>query len=104
MNNEKIKPKLNGTAETMLQCFYARAMHSKNPKNKFHDAKAEELIDRLDYDFSNAKKDTAMSGGIVARSVVFDELVSEFISKYLASMGIYIFNWKTLKQALIDPV
>ena len=60
MNNEKIKPKLNGTAETMLQCFYARAMHSKNPKNKFHDAKAEELIDRLDYDFSNAKKDTAM--------------------------------------------
>ena len=82
MNNEKIKPKLNGTAETMLQCFYARAMHSKNPKNKFHDAKAEELIDRLDYDFSNAKKDTAMSGGIVARSVVFDELVSEFIYKY----------------------
>ncbi len=82
MNNEKIKPKLNGTAETMLQCFYARAMHSKNPKNKFHDVKAEELIDRLDYDFSNAKKDTAMSGGIVARSVVFDELVSEFISKY----------------------
>ena len=82
MNNEKIKPKLNGTAETMLQCFYARAMHSKNSKNKFHDAKAEELIDRLDYDFSNAKKDTAMSGGIVARSVVFDELVSEFIYKY----------------------
>lgn len=35
MSNEKIKPKLNGTAETMLQCFYARAMHSRNPKNKF---------------------------------------------------------------------
>ena len=33
MSNEKIKPKLNGTAETMLQCFYARAMHSRNPKN-----------------------------------------------------------------------
>ena len=83
MNNEKIKPKLKRhQPKTMLQCFYARAMHSKNPKNKFHDAKAEELIDRLDYDFSNAKKDTAMSGGIVARSVVFDELVSEFISKY----------------------
>ena len=82
MSNEKIKPKLNGTAETMLQCFYARAMHSKNPKNKFHDAKAEELVDRLDYDFSKAKSDTAMSGGIVARSVVFDEMVSDFIAKY----------------------
>lgn len=32
MSNEKIKPVLNGTAETMLQCFYARAMHSRNPK------------------------------------------------------------------------
>lgn len=40
----------------MLQCFYARAMHSKNPKNKFHDAKAEELVEKIDYDFSNAKK------------------------------------------------
>lgn len=73
MSNEKIKPVLNGTAETMLQCFYARAMHSRNPKNKFHDAKAEELVKKLDYDFSNAKKDTAMSGGIVARSVVFEK-------------------------------
>ena len=62
MNNEKkVKPVLNGTAETMLQCFYARAMHSKNPKNKFHDAKAEELVEKIDYDFSNAKKDTAMT-------------------------------------------
>ena len=53
--------------------------HGRNPKNKFRDTKAEELIDRIDYDFRNAKKDTAMSGGIVARSVVFDELVSDFI-------------------------
>ena len=81
MDNEKIKPVLNGTAETMLQCFYARAMHSRNPKNKFPDEKAEELVDRLDYDFSRASKDAAMSGGIVARSVVFDELVSDFINK-----------------------
>lgn len=82
MSKEIIKPKLNGTAETMLQCFYARAMHSKNPKNKFRDEKAEELVDRLDYDFSKARKDTAMSSGIVARSVVFDEIVRAFIDKY----------------------
>ena len=45
MSNEKIKPKLNGTAETMLQCFYARAMHSRNPKNKFRDTKAEDYAE-----------------------------------------------------------
>ena len=40
----------------MLQCFYARAMHSRNPKNKFRDTKAEELIDRIDYDSAMRKR------------------------------------------------
>lgn len=78
---DKIKPTLNGSAETMLQSFYARAMYSKNPKHQFHDAKAEEIVDRLDYDFGKAGKDAAMSGGVIARTVVFDELVSKFIAE-----------------------
>ena len=44
MQEEKIKPVLNGAAETMLQSFYARAMYSKNPKHRFKDAKAEEIV------------------------------------------------------------
>ena len=47
MSNEKIKPKLNGTAKTMLQCFYARAMHSRNAQNPFRATKAEELLHRM---------------------------------------------------------
>jgi len=38
--SEKIKIQLNGTAETMLQSFYARAQYSKSKKNKFYDSKA----------------------------------------------------------------
>lgn len=78
---EKIKPVLNGAAETMLQSFYARAMYSKNPRHRFHDEKAEEIVDKLDYDFGQASHDAAMSGGVIARTVVFDELVSDFIAK-----------------------
>lgn len=37
---EKIKPTLNGAAETMLQSFYARAKYSKSKNCKFYDAKA----------------------------------------------------------------
>lgn len=77
--NGKIKPALNGSAETMLQSFYARAMYSRNPKHKFKDPKAEEIVAKLDYDFSNAKKDTAMSSGVIARTFVLDELVSDYI-------------------------
>ena len=54
MAEGKIKPMLNGSAETMLQSFYARAMYSRNPKHRFHDKKAEEIVDKLDYDFSKA--------------------------------------------------
>lgn len=81
MSEQKIKPVLNGAAETMLQSFYARAMYSKNPKTRFKDEKAEEIVEKLDYDFSKAAKDATMSGGVIARTVVFDELVSDFIRK-----------------------
>lgn len=78
---EKIKVNLNGTAETMLQSFYARAKYSKKKGHKFYDAKAVELVDRIDYDFSLAEGDSAMSNGVIARTIVFDELVKEFIDK-----------------------
>lgn len=77
-----IKPEFNGVTETMLQSFYARALYSKNPKNKFKDEKAEEIVDLMDYDFSKAKKDVTMHSGVIARSVVLDELVSDYIQKY----------------------
>lgn len=45
--------KLSGVPETMLQTVYARAKES-NGRGAIHDAKAEELIEKLDYDFSLA--------------------------------------------------
>ena len=59
---EKIK--LSGVPETMLQTIYARAKESRG-RGAIHDAKAEELIEKLDYDFSLADKDTAMRGGVI---------------------------------------
>ena len=77
----KIKPTINGSAETMLQSFYARAQYSKRKNHKFYDAKAVELVDKIDYDFSAAAKDSAMGKGVIARTIVFDELVKNFIEK-----------------------
>lgn len=77
--SDKIKIDLNGAAETMLQSFYARAQYSKSKKHKFYDAKAVELVERIDYDFSLAEKDSTMGTGVIARTIVFDELVKDFI-------------------------
>lgn len=81
MSDKKIKPNLNGAAETMLQSFYARAQYSKSKKHKFYDAKAVEIVEKIDYDFSKAAKDSTMSSGVIARTLVFDELVKAFIDQ-----------------------
>lgn len=82
MGTEKIKPELNGVAETMLLTFYAWAQYSKSKKHAFYDAKAVELVKCLDYDFSSASKDVATGGGTIARTLVFDELVRDFLQKH----------------------
>ena len=81
MSEEKIKPVLTGAAETMLQSFYARAKYSRTKNHKFYDAKAIEFVEKIDYDFSKAEKDSTMSDGVIARTIVFDELVKDFIDK-----------------------
>lgn len=75
---EKIK--LTGVPETMLQTVYARAKESST-RGAIHDEKAEQIIATLDYDFSLADKDSAMRSGVIARSIVLDKLVSEWLSK-----------------------
>lgn len=79
--DKKINPLLTGSAETMLQSFYARAKYSRKKNAKFYDAKAIELVGKIDYDFSKAEKDSTMSNGVIARTIVFDELVKDFINK-----------------------
>lgn len=62
---------LSGVPETMLQTVYARAKESEG-RGAIRDPKAEELIGKLNYDFSLADKDTAMRSGVVARTIVLD--------------------------------
>ena len=76
----KEKIKLSGVPETMLQTVYARAKESRG-RGAIHDAKAEEIIEKLDYDFSLADKDTAMHSGVIARTIVLDRLTQEWLAR-----------------------
>lgn len=76
---EKIQ--MHGVPETMLQTLYARAAYSKKRKAKFGDDKAEEIVSRMDYDFSLAKRDAMMSKGVIARTILLDRMVGDFIRK-----------------------
>lgn len=76
--DEKIT--LSGVPETMMQTIYARAKESKG-RGAIHDKKAEEIIGKLNYDFSLADKDAPMHSGVIARTIVLDKLVSEYLAK-----------------------
>lgn len=77
--DEKIK--LTGVPETMLQTVYARAKESRG-RGAIHDAKAEEIIGALDYDFSLADKDAPMHSGVIARTIVLDKLTSAWLAAH----------------------
>ena len=85
--DEKIK--LTGVPETMLQTVYARAKESRG-RGAIHDAKAEEIIGALDYDFSLADKDAPMHSGVIARTIVLDKLTSAWLAAHPGAVVVNI--------------
>lgn len=84
---EKIK--LSGVPETMLQTIYARAKESRG-RGAIHDAKVEEIVGKLDYDFTLADKDTAMRGGVIARTIVLDQLTKAWLGAHPGAVVVNI--------------
>ena len=85
--SEKIT--LSGVPETMLQTVYARAKESRG-RGAIRDAKAEELVEKLDYDFSLAEKDTAMRSGVIARTIVLDRLTTAYLAGHPGTVVVNI--------------
>ena len=84
---EKIQ--LSGVPETMLQTVYARAKESMK-RGAIRDKKAEEIISRLNYDFSLADRDAAMHSGVIARTIVLDRLVGAWLAKNPGAVAVNI--------------
>lgn len=80
---------LSGVPETMLQTVYARAKETKT-RGAIHDIKAVELVDKLHYDFSLADKDAAMSSGVIARTIVLDHLVQQYLTAHPGAVVVNI--------------
>ena len=52
MQQDKVKVTLGGISASMLGCLWGRAQLSKEYSSLFYDAKAIELVEKIDYDFS----------------------------------------------------
>ncbi len=75
----KEKVNVTGVPETMVQTLYARAKETKKQNAKIKDEIAVELVENLEYDFSKADKDKAMNYGVIARTIVLDRMVEQYL-------------------------
>ena len=77
----KEKVNVTGVPETMVQTLYARAKETRKKNAKINDEIAVELVKNLDYDFSKADKDKTMNYGVIARTIVLDRMVEQYLEK-----------------------
>ncbi len=66
----------------MLHALYARARESKREGGYLYDAKAIEIVERLDYDFEAEAGDIVMGNGAIARTILLDKMVKEYVEAH----------------------
>jgi O-methyltransferase involved in polyketide biosynthesis len=77
-----MKPNLTGVAETLLLPLYIRARESQRPDAIVKDQGVENLIQRLDYDFSGFKFDKEDEVAIILRVRQFDRYTRDFLTRH----------------------
>lgn len=77
-----MKINVKGVPETMIQTLYARAKETSKENPKIKDEMAVSIVKQLDYDFSQADQDKTMRSGVIARTIVLDKMVKEYLDKH----------------------
>lgn len=85
-----MKVTLTGVPETLLIPFYARVYGSKHYPEKFYDATAMDIFQKLDYDFSKFEKGKMSIWGTLARSILLDRVSKDFLEKHPEAVCITI--------------
>lgn len=73
---------LGSVQETLLIPLYYRATESMQEQPLFYDQAAVEILPELDYDFSNFDSAWSLRNDVVVRTLMFDELVADFIDRH----------------------
>lgn len=85
-----MKINVKGVPETMIQTLYARAKETSKENLKIKDEMAVSIVKQLDYDFSKADQDRTMSLGVIARTIVLDKMVEEYLNTHKDTIVINI--------------
>lgn len=70
-----------GIPEVMLQALRGRAKESKREGHFLYDEKAVQTVEALDYDFSEMDRYAVMGRGPLAKAILLDRMVKEYIEE-----------------------
>ncbi|MEM8967134.1 MAG: class I SAM-dependent methyltransferase [Bacteroidota bacterium] len=79
MNTQPLQ--LGEVQQTLLIPLYGRAEASQPPKPMMHDARASEIVEYLDYDFSQLEGKSSLKGAVI-RTLTYDYLLRELLDSY----------------------
>ncbi|MGB8311897.1 MAG: class I SAM-dependent methyltransferase [Halobacteriota archaeon] len=84
MQHDKIKIDLSTVSETLLISLWSRAKISREHNSLLNDAKAIELVEQIDYDFSIIDKALRVEGTLLdaARARQFDDKIKAYIAEH----------------------
>ena len=77
-----IGSELTGLAETALITLWARAEETRHPNPLFLDAKAVEIVERINYDFEKFRNSWKTQTSVAIRTWILDREISKHINKY----------------------
>ena len=72
---------LTGVTETAMITLWARAAEDLQPLPLFHDAKAANMVDSIDYDFRKFKNSWKTQTSVAIRTWILDREISDYINK-----------------------
>ena len=93
---------LSGVAETLLIPLHAKAIDYRSRHSILHDAKADEILRSLDYDFSSFK-DSGRAVLLAVRARQLDEWVREFLRSYPTAIVLNLGCGLDSRVLRIDP-
>lgn len=76
------QPNLQGVPETLLIPLWARAVEAKRGKPILKDAKAIEIMERIEYDFTKFDKAWKSQTGVVIRTEILNKAAAAFIARH----------------------
>lgn len=87
---EKLKVDLRGAPQTMLATFYAKALDADLPNSVLHDTWARDIVDRIEYDWSQTSITAANSPAVTTRSAHFDRWARQFLAMHPEAVVLHL--------------